>query len=57
MVFVASLRYRLPIEPFMIVLASTAVVRLARRFPAANRLLEWLGAPAPAVVEGGHGAR
>lgn len=57
MVFAASLRYRLPIEPFMIVLASTAVVRLARHFPAANRLLELLGAPALAVVEGGHGAR
>jgi hypothetical protein len=57
MVFVASLRYRLPIGPFMIVLASAAVARLARRFPAANRFFERLGAPTPAVTQGGHSAR
>lgn len=39
MVFAASVRYRMPIEPFMIVLAATALVRLLRRWPAANLLL------------------
>jgi 4-amino-4-deoxy-L-arabinose transferase-like glycosyltransferase len=57
MVFVASLRYRLPIEPFMIVLAATAVVRTARRWPAANRLLERLAAPVRSGAAGGHHAR
>lgn len=41
-VFAASLRYRMPIEPFMIVLAATAFVRLARRWPAANNLFNRL---------------
>ena len=44
MVFVASLRYRLPIEPFMIVFAATAVVRLAQRWPAGQMLLARFGA-------------
>ena len=44
MVFVASLRYRLPIDPFMIVFAATAVVRLAQRWPAGQMLLARFGA-------------
>jgi hypothetical protein len=31
MVFVSSIRYRLPIEPFLIVLASAATIRIAGR--------------------------
>lgn len=57
MVFVASLRYRLPIEPFMIVLAATAVVRLAGRWPTGQALLARLGAgrqPTPVVTEENH---
>jgi len=42
-VFVTSLRYRLPLEPFMIVLAAAALVRLARRWPTGNALLARLG--------------
>jgi len=42
-VFVTSLRYRLPLEPFMIVFAAAALVRLARRWPAGNALLARLG--------------
>jgi hypothetical protein len=42
-VFVTSLRYRLPLEPFMIVFAATTLVRLARRWPAGNALLARLG--------------
>jgi hypothetical protein len=38
-VFVTSLRYRLPLEPFMIVFAAAALVRLARRGPTGNALL------------------
>ena len=38
-VFVTSLRYRLPLEPFMIVFAMAALVRLARRWPAGHALL------------------
>jgi hypothetical protein len=41
-VFAASIRYRMPIEPFMIVLAATATVRLVRRWPAARA---WLDRP------------
>jgi len=49
-VFAASIRYRMPMEPFMIVLAAVALVRLARRWPAANALLgrSWLGGTAVA---------
>jgi hypothetical protein len=43
-VMVASIRYRMPLEPFMIVFAATATVRLLRRWPAGNSLLERLGA-------------
>ena len=46
MVFAASLRYRLPLEPFLIVFAATAVARLARRYPAGRRLLGCLEGPA-----------
>lgn len=42
-VFVASLRYRLPIEPFMIVFAAAAAVRLLRRVPAGKRILAGTG--------------
>ena len=42
-VFVASIRYRMPLEPFMIMLSSTAIVRLLRNWPAANTLLRRLG--------------
>jgi hypothetical protein len=42
-VFVTSLRYRLPLEPFMIMFAATALVRLARRWPSGNVLLARLG--------------
>jgi 4-amino-4-deoxy-L-arabinose transferase-like glycosyltransferase len=38
-VLVTSLRYRLPLEPFMMMFAAVAVARLARRWPAANALL------------------
>jgi hypothetical protein len=38
-VFVASVRYRMPIEPFMIVFAAAAFARLARRLPAGKALL------------------
>lgn len=38
-VFAASIRYRMPIEPFMIALAATAFVRLMRRWPATAALL------------------
>jgi hypothetical protein len=57
MVFVASLRYRLPIEPFMIVLAATAVVRIAGRWPTGQALLARLGAsrqPTPVLTEENH---
>jgi 4-amino-4-deoxy-L-arabinose transferase-like glycosyltransferase len=40
-VFIASLRYRLPIEPFMIMFAATAALRLTRRWP---RGKAWLAA-------------
>jgi len=40
-VFIASLRYRLPIEPFMIMFAAIAAIRLARRWP---RGKAWLAA-------------
>jgi hypothetical protein len=56
-VFVASMRYRLPIEPFMIVLASATVARLARRWLAAKSLLDRLAAPAPSSAAGGQQAR
>jgi hypothetical protein len=42
-VFVASLRYRFPLEPFMIVCAAAALVRLMRRFPAARMALARIG--------------
>jgi 4-amino-4-deoxy-L-arabinose transferase-like glycosyltransferase len=42
MVLLGSLRYRLPIEPFMIVLAAVAVARLARRYAPSRSLLERL---------------
>ena len=32
MVLAASMRYRLPLEPFLIILAATAVARLIRRY-------------------------
>ena len=38
-VFVASLRYRFPLEPFMIVLAAAALIRILRRWPAARPTL------------------
>jgi 4-amino-4-deoxy-L-arabinose transferase-like glycosyltransferase len=47
LVFLGSLRYRLPIEPFMIVFAAVAAARLARRFAPGRLLLERLtGEPA-----------
>ena len=42
-VFVASLRYRLPLEPFMIVFASAALIRLMRRWPPARAALVRVG--------------
>ncbi|MGD0023113.1 MAG: glycosyltransferase family 39 protein [Xanthobacteraceae bacterium] len=42
-VFAASMRYRLPLEPFMIVFAAVAFVRLIRRWPAAKSLLSRTG--------------
>ncbi|MCX7310350.1 MAG: hypothetical protein NTV56_01140 [Alphaproteobacteria bacterium] len=42
-VFVASLRYRLPLEPFMIIFASVALMRLARHWPAGKTILSRLG--------------
>ena len=42
-VFVASLRYRFPLEPFMIVLAAAALVRLMRRWPAGRTALARTG--------------
>jgi len=42
-VFIASLRYRLPIEPFMIMFAATAAIRLARRWPSGKSLLARVG--------------
>jgi 4-amino-4-deoxy-L-arabinose transferase-like glycosyltransferase len=42
MILLGSLRYRLPIEPFMIVLAAVAVARLARRYAPGRSLLERL---------------
>jgi hypothetical protein len=42
-VFVASLRYRFPLEPFMIVFAAAALVRLMRRWPAARKALAHIG--------------
>jgi hypothetical protein len=42
-IFVASLRYRFPLEPFMIVLAAAALVRLMRRWPAARPTLARIG--------------
>jgi hypothetical protein len=42
-VFVTSLRYRLPLEPFMIMFAAVALVRLARRWPNGNAMLARLG--------------
>jgi hypothetical protein len=42
-VFVTSLRYRMPLEPFMIVFAATALVRLTRRWPTGHALLTRLG--------------
>jgi len=41
-VLAASLRYRLPLEPFLIVLASVAVARLARCWPAGRALVNRL---------------
>jgi len=43
MVFVASLRYRFPLEPFMIVLAASALVRFTRRWIAARPALARIG--------------
>ncbi len=45
-VLAASLRYRLPLEPFLIVLASVAVARLARRWPAGRTLVDRLAGAA-----------
>jgi hypothetical protein len=45
MVFVASIRYRMPIEPFMIVLGATALARFGRRWAPLRPLLDRLGAP------------
>jgi len=42
-VFFASLRYRLPIEPLMIMFAATAAIRLARRWPSGKSLLARVG--------------
>jgi hypothetical protein len=42
-VFVASVRYRFPLEPFMIVFAAAALVRLMRRWPAARPALARIG--------------
>ena len=42
-VFVASLRYRLPLEPFMIMFAAVASMRLARRWPTGKAILSRLG--------------
>ena len=42
-VLVASLRYRFPLEPFMIVLAGTAFVRLVRRWPTGRAALARIG--------------
>ena len=42
-VFVASMRYRLVLEPFMMILAATAAIRLARRWPAGETLLRRFG--------------
>src|SRR5207248_7968918 len=42
-VFVASLRYRFPLEPFMIIFASTALIRLLRRWPPARPALARVG--------------
>ncbi len=39
----SSLRYRLPIEPFLIVLASVALARLARGWPVSRRAIEGFG--------------
>ena len=44
MVFAASIRYRMPIEPFMIVLAATALARFGRRWASLRPLLDRLGA-------------
>ena len=43
-VFVASIRYRMPIEPFMMIFAAIAIVRLARRWRPTNALLAQFGA-------------
>jgi hypothetical protein len=42
-VFVASIRYRMPLEPFMMVFAAIATVRLLRRWPTGNSTLTRLG--------------
>ncbi|MGH6685057.1 MAG: hypothetical protein ACRECA_14260 [Pseudolabrys sp.] len=39
-VFVASIRYRLPIEPFMILFAATALARFGRRWAPVRSLLD-----------------
>jgi hypothetical protein len=44
MVFAASIRYRMPIEPFMIVLAATALARFGRRWASLRPLLDRLDA-------------
>jgi 4-amino-4-deoxy-L-arabinose transferase-like glycosyltransferase len=53
MVTIASVRYRLPLEPFLIVLAMAAAAGLALRVPRAAALLETLfgarDAPGPAL--------
>ncbi|HUI96063.1 MAG TPA: hypothetical protein VLX44_09945 [Xanthobacteraceae bacterium] len=49
-VLAASLRYRLPLEPFLIVLASVAVARLARRWPASRSLLDRLAGEAAVPI-------
>jgi hypothetical protein len=42
-VFVASLRYRFPLEPFMIVFAAAALIRLMRRWPVLRVALARIG--------------
>jgi hypothetical protein len=46
MVFLGSIRYRIPLEPFLVLLAAGGLGRALSRFSAGRRALNWLGGPA-----------